>query len=665
MLITVTMLSAGCASRQEKVQALDPSWLDTTCTPAQDFYRFATGGWQKANPLKAEYARFGSLDKLNENNENRLNELFSGMSEMTAEKGTVEQKISDLYKMGLDSVKLNADGGAPLKKYVDAVYAVQDKDALVKLVAEMHQDGESAFFGTFVMADLRNSSNQILYVGQGGLGIGDRDYYTEPENAEIKKGYENFLTRIFTLAGIQEPEKAASNALAVEDVIAQNSWTSVQERDMEKLCNPMTTAEFEALCPGFDFKSYFAARNIPDQELMNVDEPSFFRAFGKMYAETELGMLKDYVAGQLIQGACSSLGDDYYNASFDFFSRQMSGVTEQKPRWKRAMRVPNGILGEAVGKMYVERYFPESSKEKMLALVRNLQDALSEHIINLDWMGDSTKVKAQEKLANFTVKIGYPDKWKDYSSLEIDPSLSYYENLRAAGRWYVADNMGKLGKPTDRTEWGMTPQTVNAYYDPSTNEICFPAAILQPPFFNPDADEPVNYGAIGVVIGHEMSHGFDDQGRLFDKDGNMSNWWTDEDAAKFNAKAEVLVAQFDSVQIMPGLMCNGKLTLGENIGDHGGLSIAYSAMRKAIGDRTDTVIDGWTPDQRFYLSYAAIWAQNIRDAEKARLTKLDVHSLAENRVNVSLRNFQTFFDAFGIREGDPMYRPESERVHIW
>ena len=398
---------------------------------------------------------------------------------------------------------------------------------------------------------------------------------------------------------------------------------------------------------------------------MIVVEPSFFKAFCEYFGGADLAVLKDYVAGQLIQGATGSLSDDFYAASFDFFSTQMSGIKEQKPRWKRAMQVPNSILGEAVGKMYVAKYFPESSKAKMLTLVDNLKKAFSQHIDELDWMSDSTKVKAHEKLDNFTVKIGYPDKWKDYSTLDIDPQKSYYENLRAAGAWYVADNMAKLGKPTDKTEWGMSPQTVNAYYNPTTNEICFPAAILQPPFFNADADDAVNYGGIGVVIGHEMSHGFDDQGRLFDKDGNMSDWWTAEDAEKFNAKAQVLVTQFDEVEIAPGLHANGKLSLGENIGDHGGLSISYTAMLNANAGKDIGLIDGFTPEQRFYLSYGAIWAQNITEEEKARLTKLDVHSLAENRVNVSLKNFGTFFDAFGIKEGDPMWRPESERVHIW
>lgn len=665
MLMAVAAMAASCTGgKQAKISGIDLSYIDTTVSPATDFYQYATGGWQKNNPLKPEYARFGSFDYLNDNNEDRLNQLFKEMTQMTAEKGSVEQKISDIYKMGLDSIRLNAEGFAPVKKYLDEVYAIQDKSELAKLVAELHQNGEAPFFGTFVMSDLMDSDNQILYVGQDGLGIGDRDYYTDPANAEIKKGYKNFLTKIFTLAGVESPEKAAANALGVEDELANISWTSVQEREMEKLYNPISTAEFEAKYPGFDFKTYFAAMNIPDQEHMNVNEPSFFEGFSKLIEKTDLNVLKDYVAGRLISGSCGSTSDDFYKASFDFFGTQMSGVTEPKPRWKRAMRVPNSILGEAVGKMYVAKYFPESSKKRMVELVRNLQVALGQHIDELDWMSDTTKAKAHEKLDAFTVKVGYPDKWKDYSSLDIDPALSYYENLRAASRWYTADNLSKLGKPTDKEEWGMSPQTVNAYYNPSTNEICFPAAILQPPFFNPEADDAMNYGAIGVVIGHEMSHGFDDQGRLFDKDGNMISWWTKEDADKFNAKAAILIKQFDEVEILPGLMANGKLTVGENIGDHGGISIAYSALKNATNGE-NTVMDGFTTDQRFFLAYAAVWAQNIRDAEKARLTKLDVHSLAVNRVNVSLRNFQQFFDAFGIKEGDKMYRPESERVHIW
>lgn len=665
-IMAMALMITACGSRErETVPAINLSWLDTTVTPGQDFYRYSTGGWQKNNPLGPEYARFGSFDQLRENAVENLNNLFKQMAGMKTATGSDEQKIVDLYNMGLDSLRLNAEGAAPIRKYVDEIYSITDREGLVKAIAKLHNSGESAFFGTGVMADLMDSDTQILYFAQSGLGIGDRDYYTEERNAAIKEGYRKFLASVFALAGVDNPEKAADNALAVEDVLAVNSWTSVQERNIQAQYNPMTTAELVERFPGFDFRTYLAERNIPDQEKLIVGELSYFDAFARYFATADVDAVKDYLAGMLIQGACGALSDDFYNASFDFFSRQMSGIEQQKPRWKRAMQVPNSILGEAVGKMYVKEYFPESSKKKMTELVANLQKALGQHIDELDWMSDETKARAHEKLAAFRVKIGYPDKWKDYSSLVIDPQNSYYENLKAASEWYVADNMSEIGQPTDRDEWGMTPQTVNAYYNPTTNEICFPAAILQPPFFNADADDPVNYGGIGVVIGHEMSHGFDDQGRLFDADGNMVSWWTDEDDAKFRAKAELLAAQFNKVEIVPGLMANGELTTGENIGDHGGLSIAFTAMQNALEGKSRELIDGFTPEQRFYLSYGAIWAQNITDAEKQRLTMLDVHSLAENRVNVSLKNFQSFFDAFGIKEGDPMYLPEADRVHIW
>lgn len=664
--MATAMVLAGCGEKQvEKVPAIDLANLDTSVAPGEDFYQYSTGGWQKSHPLGAEYARFGNFDQLRENNVERINELFKEMATLKTEKGSVEQKIADLYKMGLDSTRLNAEGAAPIRKYIDQIYAATDKADLVKVVADMHKSGESAFFGSYVEADLANSDNQILYLGQGGLGIGNRDYYVDPQNAELKAGYQKFLEKVFGLAGIENPETAAANALAVEDVLAINSWTNAMERDIEAQYNPMSSADLYKTYPGFDFKAYFAQRGIADQDILVVGEPSYFEAFAKYFASADLAVLKDYVAGQFIKGACGSISDDFTDASFDFFSRQMSGIQQQKPRWKRAMSAPNSILGEAVGKMYVAKYFPESSKQRMTELVKNLQIALGQHIDELDWMSDETKVKAHEKLNNFTVKIGYPDKWKDYSSLDIDPEKSYFENLKAASEWYIADNMTKIGKKTDKEEWGMTPQTVNAYYNPTTNEICFPAAILQPPFFNADADDPVNYGGIGVVIGHEMSHGFDDQGRLFDANGNMTNWWTDEDDARFRAKAEILVEQFNAVEILPGLMADGRNSLGENIGDHGGISIAYTAMENAIAGKEMPLIDGFTPAQRFFLSYGAIWAQNITDEEKARLTKLDVHSLAVNRVNVSVKNFQQFYDAFGIKEGEPMYRPESERVHIW
>ena len=661
----IAVLAVAACGQKNGAPALDMSYLDTSVSPKVDFYQYSTGGWQKANPLRPEFARYGSFDALREQAQENLNALFESMTSSQAEYGTVDQKISDLYKMALDSTTRNALGAEPIKPYIAQIQAVKSKDELARLLGKMNLYGEGGFYGSGVDADLVDSDMQILYLVEAGLGMGDRDYYLLESNAALKAGYRNFLEKVLTLAGIENAADIVAMDMAVEDAMAKIFWTREQNRDVAAQYNPMSSKEIFKKWPEIRFDLVCNEIGIAPQEKVIVMQPSYFDGLNKLIAKTDLETLKAYLLSQFVSGQCGALSDDFYTASWEFFSHQMSGAQEQQPRWKRAMSVPNSLLGEAVGQMYVERYFPESSKQMMLELVENLRTALGQHIDMLEWMSDETKAKAQEKLAAFTVKIGYPDKWKDYSSLDINPDNTYYENLRNASAWYIQDDLSKLGKPTDRTKWGMTPQTVNAYYNPTTNEICFPAAILQKPFFDPNADAPVNYGGIGVVIGHEMSHGFDDQGSMFDAHGNMVNWWTAEDKAKFDALGDKLVAQFDEVEILPGVHANGRYTLGENIGDHGGLSIAYTAMENAIAGQPVKLIDGFTPAQRFYLSYGAIWAQNITDEEKARLTNMDVHSLARNRVNVSIRNFQTFFDAFDIHEGDPMFRPESERVHIW
>ena len=665
LMLPLVIAAVSCQQKGEKVPALDTSYMDLSISPKSDFYSYANGNWVKNNPLKPEYARFGSFDKLREDNVERLNALFAEMSKISPAYGTNDQKIVDLYKQGLDSTRLNSEGATPIAKDLNAIYAAADKQELVKVLADMNKYGSGGFFGVGVDADLMDSDSQVLYMGQGGLGMGDRDYYVAKENAELHEKYRQMIEKFFSLCGLDEPARRAASALKTEDALAEFSWTSIQNRDYTKLYNPMSTSQIAATFKGFDFALFFKSLGLPEQEKVIVQQPSFFNGFAKLYADTDLETLKDYLAAHLIMDASSYLSDDFYAADFDFFSTAMSGITEQKPRWKRAMSIPNSILGEAVGQMYVKKYFPEENKQKMLEIVGQLQKSLGEHIAALDWMSDKTKEYAEKKLSSFTVKIGYPDKWKDYSSLTVDPKLSYYDNIRSANAWYVADNLSKLGQKTDKSEWGMTPQTVNAYYNPTTNEICFPAAILQPPFFNIDADDAINYGAIGVVIGHEMTHGFDDQGRLFDAEGNMTNWWTAEDEAKFKEKTAVLVKQYSEVEILPGLHADGQLTLGENIADHGGVSIAYTALHNALGDTLPADIDGFNVDQRFFLGFAHLWAQNATDEEKARLTKLDVHSLAENRVNITVRNFPFFFKAFDIQEGDPMWRPESERVNIW
>ena len=663
--IMAAATSCGTKSAGEKVTAIDLASLDPSISAKEDFYQYATGGWQKNHPLKPEYSRYGSFDVLRENNEIRLNELFQGLSSVKAEKGSVQQKISDLYAMGLDSTRLNAEGVNPVKPYLDALESVKDVESYVRAMADIELHGDGGCWGVYAESDMTDNSNTVLYITQSGLALGNRDYYLLAENAELREGYLNFLKKIFTLAGDEKAEQKAKDAFDFQMTIAEPSWSMIQQRDIEARYNPMTPEQLYKEYPALRFDAYLDAMGIPAQSKIILEQPSYFKALNRIVAKTNPRVLRHYLQAQLLSGACGYISDDFTDASFDFFSAQMSGIKEQKPRWKRAMQAPNSILGEAVGEMYVAKYFPEKDKQKMLQIVKNIQKGLSEHVATLDWMSEQTKARAQEKLSSFIVKIGYPDKWKDYSTLEIDAQKSYYQNLREASLWSMRDNLSKLGRPVDKTEWGMTPQTVNAYYNPTTNEICFPAGILQPPFFNPDADDAVNYGAIGVVISHEMTHGFDDQGRLFDKDGNLNNWWTEEDAASFKAKADKLVAQFDAVQIQDGLYANGSATLGENIADQGGLRIAFTAMKNSFAGKEPKPIDGFTAEQRFYLAYAILWGQNITPQECARLTLLDVHSLGRNRVNVSLRNLQDFFDAFDIKEGDKMFRPEEERVVIW
>ena len=655
----------ACAEKAPKVPAIDLTNLDTSVAPGEDFYAYATRGWQQKNPLKPEYSRYGAFDVLAENNQIRLNDLFQGLTQLKTTPGTDEQKIADLYTMGLDSLRLNKEGAEPVKPFLAELESVNSLEAFAETSGRISLDGIGSLWGAYVEADMMDSNNNVLYLGPSGLAMGNRDYYLLPEHQALRDGYKAFIEKVFTLAGYADPATAAADAFEVEMAIAVPFWSMVEQRDIQAMYNPMSCAEIYAAYPNLHLDKYFAAMGIPDQAKVIVERPSYLAALNTMFPATDPAKLRHYLQSNLLRDACGVLSDEFYMASFDFFSKQMAGTQEPKPRWKRAMGVPNAVLGEAVGKMYVAKYFPEENKAWMVGMVKNIQKSLSDHIAALDWMSEETKARAQEKLSAFTVKIGYPDKWKDYSKLDIDPKASYYENARRASRWYSEDNLSKLGKPVDKTEWGMTPQTVNAYYNPTTNEICFPAGILQPPFYNPDADDAVNYGAIGVVISHEMTHGFDDQGRLFDKEGNMNNWWTEADAEAFKAKTAVLVKQFDEVEVLPGVHANGAATLGENIADHGGLRIAYSAMKDSFGDKHPEPIDGFTAEQRFFLAYATVWAQNITDEEIQRLTLMDVHSIGENRVNVSLRNLDAFFKAFGIKEGDKMWRPESERVTIW
>ena len=670
-LSTVALMASCNLNKVENVPAIDRANFDESVALKDDFYQYATGGWQAKNPLKPEFARYGTFDVLRENNEIRLNELFASIAKSKFEQGTVDQKIADLYTMGLDSTRLNKEGIAPVKADVEQIMAISKRSHLATATALIHTSAGNPLFGLYVSADLLNSNVNVLYIDQSGLGMGNRDYYLDAENQSKREGYTQWLTKAFTMLGWEDASSKAEEVLALETKMAKAFRTNVQLRDVPANYNPMTKAEFVKRYSAFDWDGYFSQMGIGEFDKVIVGQPEVLDVVFKLFAKEDIETIKAYMAASVVSSAASYVGDELYAAYFDFFGRQMSGQQEMRPRWKRAMAVPNGLLGEAVGEIYVKKYFPESDKQRMTEMVKNLQVALGQHIDALEWMSEATKAKAQEKLNTFTVKIGYPDKWKDYSSLVIDPSLSYWENIKRASAWYTADNLADLGKEVDRTRWFMSPQTVNAYYNPTTNEICFPAAILQPPFYNSAADDAVNYGAIGVVIGHEMTHGFDDQGRQFDKDGNMNNWWTAEDAAAFKVRTDVLVEQFNKIEVLPAkgdqpaIMADGALSLGENIADQGGLRVSYTALHNSFKDKGEPApVDGFTADQRFYLSYATIWGQNIRDEEIARLTKVDVHSLGKNRVNATLRNIETFYQAFGITDGQ-MFLPKEERVIIW
>ena len=670
-LSTVACMTGCNVKKAEVVPAIDRANFDESVALNEDFYQYATGGWQAANPLKPEFARYGTFDRLRENNEVRLNDLFADIAKSKHKAGTVDQKIADLYTMGMDSTRLNNEGVAPLKADIERLMEVENLSDLAFAVAMIHTSAGNPLFSTGVGADLLNSNINVLYVEQSGLGMGNRDYYLDAENQAKREGYVQWLTKAFSMIGWEDAASKAEQVLAFETKMAKAFRSNVQLRDVAANYNPMSKADFLAKYPQFNWSAYFSEMGIGDFDSLVVGQPEVLETVFGLYADEDIETVKAYLAANVASSAAGYVGDELYAAHFDFFGRQMSGQQEMRPRWKRAMAVPNGLLAEAVGQIYVKKYFPESDKVRMTEMVKNLQVALGQHIDALEWMSDATKAKAHEKLNTFTVKIGYPDKWKDYSSLTVDPSVSYWENIKRASAWYTADNLADLGKEVDREKWLMSPQTVNAYYNPTTNEICFPAAILQPPFYNSAADDAVNYGAIGVVIGHEMTHGFDDQGRQFDKDGNMNNWWTEEDAAAFKERTDILVEQFNKIVVLPekdgqpAVMADGALSLGENIADQGGLRVAYTALQNSFAANGEPApIDDFTAAQRFYLSYATIWGQNIRDEEAARLTKIDVHSLGKNRVNATLRNVDTFHQAFGITDG-AMFLPEEERVVVW
>ena len=651
---------------------LNVSDFDKSVRPGDDFYEYACGGWMKANPLPAAYSRFGSFDRLAEDNNKRINGILKELQENTYQEGTVEQKLSDLYKLAMDSARREQDGLAPLMPVIKRLEAAKTKEQLFAIQLEMMPYGNSEFFASYIGADEMNATQNILTFAQGGLTLGQKEYYLENDEATVKirEAYKKHIVRMFQLFGFKKAvaEKKMKNILKVETALAKVSKSRTELRDPIANYNKMALKELNAICPNFQIERQMNAKGIKSEYIQDVvvGQVEFMKAADKLFSTMTAAEYRDVMEWGQIDGSTGYLNDAVRAANFDFYGKVFSGRKEDHPLWRRSTNQVQNVMGEALGRIYVKKYFPASSKERMKTLVENLRIALGERIAAQDWMDDSTKVNALLKLNTFYVKIGYPDRWTDLSDLKIDAKKSYYENMHECHRFWTAWRIDHTaGKPVDRDDWYMDPQTVNAYYNPTTNEICFPAGILQVPFFDPTADDAFNYGAIGVVIGHEMTHGFDDQGRHYDKDGNMHDWWTDADAKNFTERTDRYADFFSKIKVLPDLNANGRLTLGENLADHGGLQVAYAAYKNAtklcpLGEK-----DGLTADQRFFHAYAGVWAGNITEEEIRNRTKSDPHSLGRWRVNGALPHIDAWYDAFGVKEGDKMFIPKSERLELW
>lgn len=661
----------SCAGQKEakSTSGINLANMDTTVSAGTDFFRYACGGWNDAHPLTAEYSRYGTFDELFENSQTQLRELIEGLAaQKNNQAGSAAQKIGDLYNMAMDSVTLNKQGAEPVKAMLDKIAGLKDKNEIVPMMTEMAHIGIGTYFHSYVYADPKNSSLNIFQMGQGGINLGEKEYYLDTDSItqNIREQYKLYIGKLFQLAGFSEADaqQKVADVMEIETAIAKVSRSATELRDPEANYHKMSFDELKKTIAGIDWDAYMKGLGIQAPAELNVEQVEPIQEVARLMNTLPLSKHVSYLEYNLLDAAASCLSDDFVAARFDFYGKVLSGRQVNQPRWKRAVNSVNGMLGELVGEMYVEKYFPAAAKERMVKLVKNLQTALGERIDAQEWMSDSTKIRAHEKLATFHVKVGYPDKWKDYSKLEIKND-SYWANVCRASEWGFNDMYSRIGKPVDKDEWLMTPQTVNAYYNPSTNEICFPAAILQPPFFNMEADDAANYGAIGVVIGHEMTHGFDDQGRQFDKDGNLTDWWAPGDADRFKERAQVMVDFFNKIEVLPGLQANGELTLGENLADHGGLNVAYLAFQNATKDAPLGVVDGFTPEQRFFLAYATLWAGNIRDEQIRVYTKSDPHSLGKWRVNGALPHIQAWYDAFHITPSDPLYVAPENRVNVW
>ena len=673
-MMILTTVATGCGEKAAEtkenettvVPAIELSNMDTNINPAEDFFRYCNNNWMKNNPIPEEYSTFGAFTEIDQHNEILIQEIIDEVSkDENAAQGSVAQKIRDFYNAGMDSVAINERGYTELLPYFEMVDNMTDKAQLAELMGKLHADGMRSFFGAFPSSDPKNADMVIMHLYQGGLSLTDRDDYLKAETQEMRDKYVEHVAKMFELTGT-EPDaaaKKAQNILALETQLAKNSLSRVERRDPDRTYNKRTRKELQASTPNFNWDNYFNAIGAPAFDDLNVGMPDFIAGLNKVILNTDLETIKDYLKWKIISGSASILSDELSAESFNFYGKYLYGQEAQQPRWRRVLSNTSDCLGEAIGQLYVEKHFPAEAKERMLNLVGNLRVALGERIKQLDWMSDETKAKALHKLDCFNVKIGYPDKWKDYSEYEVTPE-SYFENVHRAIRFESKKDIAKIGKPVDKDEWFMTPQTVNAYYSPDMNEIVFPAAILMPPFFNMDADDAVNYGGIGVVIGHEMTHGFDDQGCKYDEKGNLNNWWTEEDAAKFAERTKQLVKLFNEFEVR-GNKINGQLTLGENIADLGGLNVAWDAYQMTDEAKANKSIDGFTPAQRFFISYGTIWRNNSRDQYLERQVVTDVHSPAEARVNRTLGSMPHFYEAFDIQPENAMYIAPEERATIW
>ena len=672
MTMALTSMSLAASAQAELQSGINLGDLDTSVRPADDFYEYACGGWMKKNPLPAAYSRFGSFDRLGEDNNKRINDILTELLNNTYAKGTTEQKLSDLYKLAMDSVRREKDGIQPVMPLIKKLEGAKTMSQLFAIQLEMAAYGDAEFYRAGLGADEKNATQNILTVAQGGLTLGMKDYYLEndPSTTNIREEYKKHIVRMFQLFGFSKAQatKKMKNIFALELSLAKISKSRTELRDPQANYNKMTLKEFTEKYPSLKLEQVMNAQGLQSkymQELV-VGQPAFMEGANKIVAAMKPAQYRDVMEWGVIMSATGYLNTQVREANFEFFGKVMSGRKQDHPAWRRATNQVESYMGQALGKIYVDKHFPAAAKERMTKLIKNLQIALGERIAAQDWMSDSTKVNALLKLNSFYVKVGYPDKWIDMTKLAIDPAKSYYENVKACQKFwndYEIDHMA--GKPVDVDDWYMNPQTVNAYYNPTTNEICFPAGILQVPFFDMTADDAFNYGAIGVVIGHEMTHGFDDQGRQFDKDGNMHDWWAASDGDQFKARTDKYADFFSAIKVLPDLNANGRLTLGENLADHGGLMVAYAAFKNATKNKSLPVIDGLTPDQRFFLAYAGVWAGNITEAEIRNRTKSDPHSLGRWRVNGALPHIDAWYEAFGVKEGDKMFIPKDQRLPLW